>query len=82
MGMLKGLWIMILLLLRLQKRITASISYSLAGNVANMLAACRPNSQMSALLRRSSRYDKSRAIFVIGLGVSLSTDPIGLDGAR
>ena len=33
-------------------------------------------------LRRSSRDDKSRAIFVVGLGLSLSTDPIGLDGAR
>ena len=33
-------------------------------------------------LRRSSRDHKSRAIFVIGLGISLSTDPIGLDGAR
>jgi len=29
---------------------------------------------------RSSRHDKSRVIFVIGLGLSLSTDPIGLNG--
>jgi hypothetical protein len=34
------------------------------------------------VVRRSSRDDKSRAIFVIGLELSLSTDPIGLDGAR
>jgi hypothetical protein len=33
-------------------------------------------------LRRSSRDDKSRAFFVIGLGIVLSTDPISLDGAR
>ncbi len=32
--------------------------------------------------RRSSRDNKSRAIFVVGLGLSLLTDPIGLDGAR
>ena len=31
------------------------------------------------VVRRSSRDDKSRAIFVVGLGLSLSTDPIGLD---
>ena len=26
--------------------------------------------------------DKSQAIFIVGLGISLSTDPFGLDGAR
>ena len=31
------------------------------------------------VLRRSSRDGKSRGIFVFGLGISLSTDPIGLD---
>jgi len=30
---------------------------------------------------RSARDDKSRAIFVVGLRLSLLTDPIGLDGA-
>ena len=32
-------------------------------------------------LRRSSRDHKSRAIFVVGLIISLSIDPFGLDGA-
>jgi len=32
-------------------------------------------------LRRSARDDKSRAIFVVGLVISLSIDPFGLDGA-
>jgi hypothetical protein len=32
-------------------------------------------------IRRSTRDDKSRAIFVVGLWLSLLTDPIGLDGA-
>ena len=36
---------------------------------------------LCAGLRRSSRDDKSREIFVVGLGLSLSTDLIGLDGA-
>ena len=33
-------------------------------------------------IRRSSRDDKSRAIFVGGLGISQSTDLFGLNGAR
>jgi hypothetical protein len=33
------------------------------------------------LIRRSSRDDKSQGIFVVGLVISLSTDPIGLNGA-
>ena len=34
------------------------------------------------LVRRSARDDKSRAIFVVGLVISLLTDTFGLDVAR
>ena len=33
-------------------------------------------------LRRSSHDDKSQTIFVVGLIISFSTDPFGLDGTR
>jgi hypothetical protein len=33
-------------------------------------------------LTRSAHDNKSRAIFFVGLGISLATDPFGLNGAR
>jgi hypothetical protein len=44
--------------------------------------SCRIGRFMGLKLRRSAHDNKSRAIFFVGLGISLATDPFGLDGAR